>query len=228
MSDTNPNPSLEEALASVSRLEKALDAERNAHKSSKESARQFRATLAQGVGLGEDADAEAISARLADSETIISERTASIAKERDEALQRATEVESRWKGEKVDSALRAAFEQSGAGAQHLEDFLLLARGLFEVGEDGSVRTRSDASDTLPGIDPSAWIHAELKARRSHYWPASVGGGARGAGGGTPGPAGDTSCFKPGPTWNLTAQFSYEARFGSKAADDARRRYGGGR
>lgn len=224
MSDTNPNQSLEEALASVSKLEKALEAERAAHKSAKDSSRQFRARIAQGFGLGEDADADAITARLADSETIISERTASIAKERDEALRRAADIESRWKGEKVDSALRSAFEKSGAKAEHLEDFLLLARGLFEVGEDGAVRTRKDAPDTLPGIDPSAWIHSELKAKRAHYFPLSSGGGAKGVPGlgAVGGPSID--CFKPG-SHNLTQQFALVSAHGASAVRTALQRAG---
>lgn len=96
-------------------------------------------------------------------------------------------------------ALRAAFEKSGARPEHLEDYLLLARGLFSVEEKGEVRTRKDANETLPGIDPSSWIHAEVKDKRSHYWPASTGGGARDGGTLVGAARGDTSCFKPGPT-----------------------------
>lgn len=175
----------------------------------------LRATLAKSLGLGEDADEAAILARVADT-----------TKEAEEAKARAADVESRWAGEKVDSALRSAFERSGAGREHEEDFLLLARGLFEVDEKGEVRTRKDAPNTLPGIDPAAWIVAELRAKRAHWFPHSVGGNARG-GGALPSAGADDSCFDPSsPNYNFTKQLALEARYGSEFADKARARYRG--
>lgn len=69
--------------------------------------------------------------------------------------------------------------------------------------------------------------SDLRAARSVSVTCSPGGNARGGGIGA-NPHGDDSCFRPGPTWNLTAQFAYEGKYGSIAADTARRRYGGGR
>lgn len=176
-------------------------------------------------GLAENADDETLTARLGDTETIISERTAALAKERDEAVQRAADIESRWASEKVDSALRLAFEKSGARPEHLEDFLLLARPLFSVDETGAVRTRKDAKEAIPGIDPAAWIHGELKAKRAHYWPTSIGGGSKG--GGSVPVGGDDSCFDPtSPNYNFTKQLALEAKYGSEFADRARARYRG--
>lgn len=220
MSDTNPNTDVE-------KLTKALEAERAEHKATKEAARGFRARVASGFGLGEDTDDETITARMGDTEKTIADRTAALTKERDDANARAADVESRWAGEKVETALRMAFERSGAKPEHAEDFLLLARGLFGVNEKGEVRTRKDAKDTIPDVDATTWIHSELKARRAHYFPGNVSGNARGGGTGT-NPMGNTDCFKPGRTWNLTRQFEYEAKYGPTAADAARRRYGGGR
>lgn len=152
-----------------------------------------------------------------------------MAKERDEARSKAADVESRWASEKVDSALRSAFEKSGAAREHEEDFLLLARGLFEVDDKGGVRTRKDA--TLPGMDPAGWIVAELRAKRPHYWPTSVGGGSRG-GGSISSAGADDSCFNPtSPNYNFTAQLAAEAKYGPEFADKARAKYrgrGGGR
>lgn len=226
MSDTTPNtPTVEELSASAARLRKALEAERAAHKATKEASRQFRARIASGLGLGDDANEDAISACLADTEAALAARTASIAKERDEARARLAEVESRWASEKVDTALRRAFEQSGARPEHLEDFLLLARPLFSVDETGAVRTRKDAKETIPGIDPAAWIHGELKAKRAHYWPTSIGGGSKG--GGSVPVGGDDSCFDPtSPNYNFTKQLALEAKYGSEFADRARARYRG--
>lgn len=174
----------------------------------------LRAGIAKGFGLEESATDEALLARAGE-----------VAKERDEARSKAADVESRWASEKVDSALRSAFEKSGAGRENEEDFLLLARGLFEADEKG-VRTRKDAPNTLPGIDPAAWIVAELHSKRPHWFPTSQGGGARGAGF-IPSTGADDSCFDPrSPNYNFTAQLAQEAKFGPQFADKARARYRG--
>lgn len=198
MSDTNPNSPTPPTVDELTAQLAAL-----------------RAGLAKGFGLEESATDEALLARAGE-----------VAKERDEARSKAADVESRWASEKVDSALRSAFEKSGAGREHEEDFLLLARGLFEVDEKGGVRTRKDAPNTLPGIDPAAWIVAELQSKRPHYWPTSVGGGARGAGF-IPSTGADDSCFDPrSKNYNFTAQLAAEAKYGPAFADKARAKYRG--
>lgn len=228
MSTPNPNTPPAPTPEDVEKLTKALEAERAEHKATKEAARGFRARVASGFGLGEDADDETITARLTDSEAALAARTAALTKERDEANARAADVEARWAGEKVDAALREAFAKSGAREEHYEDFRNLAGALFHVDpKTGRVVTKPDAPNTVPGSEPLAWIHAELKSRRAFWWPGNVSGNARGGGIGA-NPHGDDSCFRPGPTWNLTAQFAYEGKYGSIAADTARRRYGGGR
>jgi hypothetical protein len=218
VSETKPTPE------DVEKLTRALEAERAEHKATKEAARGFRSRIASGFGLGDDANDDAISARLADTEAALAARTAALTKERDEARARAADIESRWASEKVDSALRAAFEKSGAKPEHLEDFLILARPLFGVDEKGNVRTKPDAPDTLPNADPAAWIHSELKARRSHYWSLSVSGGAKGISGigHVGGPSID--CFKPGKH-NLTEQFALVSAHGASAVRSALQRAG---
>lgn len=228
MSDTNPNPpSVEELTTSVEKLTRALEAERTAHKatkdSAKESASKFRARVASGFGLGEDADDETLFARLGDTEKTVAQRTEALTKERDEALARAADVESRWASEKVDGALRAAFEKSGAKPEHLEDYLTLARPLFGVDEKGNIATKPDAPNTIPGIDPAAWIHSELKAKRSHYFPLSTSGGAKGFSGiGNVGP--NVDCFRQG-TSNLTQQMAMVGRLGENTVRVALQRAG---
>jgi hypothetical protein len=105
-----------------------------------------------------------------------------------------------------------------------------ARSLFTVDEKGNVRTKTDAPNTIPNADPGAWILTELRVKRPHWWPTSVGGGARG-GSGAPAPQGlpgNPDCFKPGPTWNFTQQMVYSKQFGAEAAARAARLFGGGR
>lgn len=195
MSDTNPNNPTAEELSAQ------LTA--------------LRAGLAKGFGLEESTVTD----------EVLLARAGEVAKERDEARSKAADVESRWASEKVETALRSAFEKSGAGREHEEDFLLLARGLFEADEKG-VRTRKDAPNTVPGVNAEAWIVAELRVKRSHWWPLSQGAGARGAGF-IPSAGADDSCFDPrSPNYNFTAQLAAEAKYGPAFADRARQRFGG--
>jgi hypothetical protein len=57
-----------------------------------------------------------------------------------------------------------------------EDVLLYARALFTVAEDGSVVTK-DAGGVSPGLPPKVWL-SDMAQKRPHWWPLSVGGGAR--------------------------------------------------
>lgn len=68
-----------------------------------------------------------------------------------------------------------------------------------------------------GANAEAWIVGELHAKRPHWWPKSVGGGAKGAGPTAHGGA-DVSCFRDGGT--LTAQVVVVARVGERAAIEA--------
>lgn len=114
-----------------------------------------------------------------------------------------------------------------ADPRSAEDFLALARPLFTVdAKTGAVVTKPDAPNTVSGANPEAWIVAELRTKRSHWWALSEGAGARGAGY-LPSGGADDSCFNPrSPNYNFTAQLAAEARFGPQFADRARQRYGG--
>jgi len=210
VSDTNPNtPTTEELSAQLVAL------------------REFRAGVAKGFGLGDDADDAAILSRVGDVEKSVSERTAALSTERDEAKARAADVESRWAGEKVDNALRDAFAKSGADPRNSEDFLALARPLFTVdAKTGAVVTKPDAPNTVPGANAEAWIVAELHSKRPHWWPLSQGAGARGAGF-IPSAGADDSCFDPrSPNFSFTAQCAAEVKYGPAFADRARQRFSG--
>lgn len=79
---------------------------------------------------------------------------------------------------------------------------------------------------MAGQSAEAWIVSELRAKRSHWWPTSTGGGARGAGF-APSRGADDSMFNPrSPNYNFTAQLAAEAKYGADFADKARARYHG--
>lgn len=199
MSDTNPNtPTVEELSAQVAAL------------------REFRASIAKGFGLGDDAEDAAILSRITDT-----------TKERDESRAEAAKLKGEREAERIDAALRDAFAKSGADPRNAEDFLSLARPLFGVdAKTGAVVTKADAANTIPGASAEAWIVAELHAKRPHWWPTSIGAGARGAGFAA-NRAADDSCFNPAsPAYSFTKQLELEARHGPEFADKARAKYRG--
>ncbi len=222
MTTPNPNPTAED----IAKLTSSLERSREENKTDRAKHGEFRKTVATRLGLAEDAAPDAILARLGetDAEKVIAERLTPVAKERDEAKARAADVESRWAGEKVDRSLTDALSRSGMIAANRDDALALARPLFALSDKGEVVTKADAAGVIPGASPDQWIVAQLRAMRPHWWERSVGGGATGGSRGAAS-VGDDSCFKPGATWNLTAQAQFERRYGTRAADSAARRYG---
>ena len=89
------------------------------------------------------------------------------------------------------------------GAQ--EDAMLLADRVFEIREeDGAVITRDQVGVT-PGLDAAGWL-TEIQESKRHWYPESVGGGAKGSGPGIGGVGG------PNPWsaehWNMTKQGTY--------------------
>lgn len=207
----------------------ALRAERDAHKESKRRHAEFLASIRQALALGDDADPAAVLAtlgtRLGDSETLVAERTAALAAERDAATTRAAEIEQRCSAEKIDAALSAAWAGSGAIADNRADYLALARPLFTVDpKTGAVVTKADAPGTIPGAAPEQWVAGQLRSLRPHWWPLSKGGNARGAGLEVD-RGGGIACFDPrSPAFSVTRQFAYEATHGAAAADRARAQF----
>lgn len=198
MSDTNPNNTPPTADELTARLA------------------AIRSGIAKGLGLAEDATDEALLARAAE-----------VAKERDDSRAEVVKLNGERTADKVDATLRDAFAKSGADPRNAEDFLALARPLFTVdAKTGAVVTKPDAPNTVPGANAEAWIVAELRTKRPHWWALSAGGNAKGAGF-LPSGGADDSMFNPrSPNYNFTAQLAAEARFGPAFADRARQRYGG--
>lgn len=112
--------------------------------------------------------------------------------------------------------------------RNLPDALTLMRPLFTVDEKGRVITKGGDTGEPAGLSPDEFVSSRLTSLRGHWFPASIGGGA--TGGGTNFAAtGDTSAFDPrSPNYSITRQFQLEAERGTKWADAARRKYGGGR
>lgn len=229
MADTpTATPTVDELQASVSRLEKALAAERDAHKSTRAG---FLAPVRAALGLGDDAALDAVTAalstRLGDADKIVAERTNALTAERDSARAELEQIRAERNAERTERAIGDALAKSGIIAHNADDAASILRGVLEVTDKGEVRTKA-APNIVPGQTPEQFIAGQLRTLRPHYWPASVGGGAKGTGTMPTPNLGNDSCFDPrSPQFNVTAQFQYEARFGKAAADAALKKYGRG-
>lgn len=96
----------------------------------------------------------------------------------------------------------------------MEDVLMLAERVFELDEKGALITR-DMPGLTPGLAPSVWL-TEMQQKRPHWWPASKGGGAGGGNGG--GNPADNPFSHAG--WNMTAQGKLHQENPTRAAQFA--------
>ena len=98
--------------------------------------------------------------------------------------------ESLYKTKMVEDSLREAAIGAKVRPEAVGDILLHGRNIFSLAEDGSVEARSSDGKLRKTIDdkvltPTNWIEG-LKKTSPHYWPDSVGAGARGGGAGDDG------------------------------------------
>lgn len=99
----------------------------------------------------------------------------------------------------IHDAVREALTEEKIVPTAFDDALMLAERHFEISDEGQVVTRDDAG-VMVGLDPKGWLQ-ELQPKREHWWPGSVGGGAKGSGGGGVGGSNPFSA----KNWNMTEQ-----------------------
>jgi len=122
-----------------------------------------------------------------DHETALGELNARLSE-----LQRHGELyESLYKTKMVEDSLREAAIAAKIRPEAITDVLLHGRNIFALAEDGSVEARDTEGKLRKTADDkvlttSNWIEG-LKRTSPHYWPDSLGAGARGGG---PGDEGD--------------------------------------
>ncbi len=219
--------------ADVTRVQGALNHEREARKAAEAKAKQFevfgdpealQATLdklpeleAAAAGKIDDAKIDEIVQRRLTTVAAPLQRKASqleaAVAERDDIINRYKQTErTRTIGDKVKGALTEAKVIPFA----VDDALLLAERIFEVREDdGEVVTRENVGVT-PGITPKDWIFEVQSANvRPHWFGATQGSGATGGTGGGAGGAG------PNPWsfehWHVTKQHAFIREHGQAKA-----------
>lgn len=151
-------------------------------------------------------------------ETRLKTKLAPVERERDQAKQRiaelegkVTQFESQNRQRSIHDVVRAAATSSKVLDSAKEDVLLLAERVFEINEEGKV-TAKEGVGVTPGISPEVWL-SEMLDKRPHWWPNSVGGGARGGGG--------VKGFANNPWskehWNMTEQSRLYVTLGADKA-----------
>lgn len=199
----------------VTRLQTALNKERNDHKAVKTTlgtilggrkAEEIQADLdripeleaAAGAGADPKKFDEAVNARLtrekAPLERRVTELTAKAAELDTEIVAFRTEKTTRV----IHDSIRKAAVEAKVLPSALDDVLLLSERVFELGDDGRVAVKDKVGFT-PGLEPVGWL-SDMQTKRPHWWPASQGGGSGGGGGGGM----DKNPFSY-DNWNMTAQ-----------------------
>lgn len=147
------------------------------------------------------------------------EREAKKAKEEHALLLKENaELKAREARRAIHDHVRAAAQSEKVSPDAMEDVLLNAELMFEIGEDGRPVTRelagaSPGRSVAAGLDAAAWLE-EMKAKRPLWWPQSEGGGSRGSGGG--GGGGKNPWSRP--AWNITEQGKIIAEKGMETAE----------
>ncbi len=113
----------------------------------------------------------------------------------------------------IERAIRDAAVEAKLVATAISDAVLQGMRVFEITEDGKTITK-DVHGVTPGLSPKEWLK-DMQDKAPHWWPASVGGGAKGAGGS--GPLGRANNPWSKEAWNLTKQGAYVREHGEDKA-----------
>lgn len=201
--------------ADLSRVSRSLEAERAAHKKTKEGYAALGDRPIDEVlrDLDRIPELEAAASDKFDpakleelAEARLKTKLSPVERERDqyktklaEAEQRIAQFEELARQRSIHDAVRAAAGKAKVIDTAMDDVLMLAERMFEVGEDGEVTAR-DGVGVTPGVGPEVWL-TEMQSKRPHWWPPSVGSGGKGSGGS----GGFTTNPWSADGWNLTEQ-----------------------
>lgn len=179
--------------------------------------------IAESKGVDEDQIANMVRDRV-ERETAKEQRKREKAEaERDEALGQVEQFKAAEVRRSIIADVTAAAQSKAIGlrAEAIEDACELGLRLFERTEDGDTVTR-DGVGVTPGLTPEDWLD-ELREKKPHWWPESVGAGARGSGRGG-GLDAKGACFSH-EGWDVTAQGRLVRDVGEAKAKEIAARYG---
>jgi hypothetical protein len=183
--------------ADVDRVSEALRKEKTDHGVAKESLRKFTAlgvapediqakldnydeleVRANSAGkLNEEQIEKIVTARVKTAVTPIERENLDLKKQNGEFTTRITDFEGRERTRLIHESVREARKKVNALEDAEPDILLNAERMLDVDEAGNVVTK-DGVGVTPGVAADVWL-LDMQAKRSIWWPASEGGGARG-------------------------------------------------
>jgi hypothetical protein len=112
----------------------------------------------------------------------------------------------------IERQIRDAAAEAKLVPTAILDAVLQGTRVFEQTEDGRTITK-DGFGVTPGLTPKEWLK-DMQDKAPHWWPASVGGNARG-GSGPGGNRGNNPWAKD--SWNITKQGAYTRENGEEKA-----------
>lgn len=173
---------------------------------------ELRAAMAEGGKGKSEAAKELVDAKKQIRD--LSRERDKLKKDHDGYKAQAEELGGKIKRSTLEGALTKVANQLKVRPEAVDD-ILRYQDVFELGDDGVPRTR-DGVGVTPGLGAEEWL-GEMKDKRPHWWPDSVGGGARGGSGG--GMMGDNPFAKG--SMNLTKAGQLMQADATKAANMAR-------
>ncbi len=209
----------------VSRLQTALAKERNDHKSAKaryapladmdpnevlaKLDRIDELELAANGKMNEEELNKIVETRLKSKSAPLERQIQALSSEREELASTLEQMQQKEKTRTIHDALRSAATTAKVRDTAIDDVLNYS-GQFDLDESGQIVTR-DGCGVPPGLNPEVWL-ADIKSKKIHWWPESVGVGASGGSGGQ---------YASNPwakdSFNLTAQMQIIKQDPAKAA-----------
>ncbi len=215
----------------IDRLDNALRKERGDHKETKTKLQvwgELKYDEVQGkldrfgeLEIAASGNKEEMDSKLNEmTEARVASRLAPVERENGQLKTRLTEIEQKNKELMADKAVKCirdavcvAAMESKVITEALPDVLLLANAVFEVADDEIILTRENRYGITPGLSAEVFLQ-EMQDKRPHWWPNSIGGGARGSR--------DGKGFANNPWskehWNMTEQGKIVTEHGDERAD----------
>jgi hypothetical protein len=213
--------------SAVTNVQKALNAERQAHKATKDKLAAFGELSAEDAvaavterdelklkletaGKPDDGKiAELVKARVAIERAPLDKKINDLTKERDTAVSERDGLVTARKRDRIAATINEKAVKAGVLKEAVGTVFALVGGQFDLDEGGKVVTR-EMDGVVPGLDVDQVIN-DLKSQHPYLWPMSQGGGATGGQGGATG-----SNPWRADNWNVTEQGRIVAKDPAKA------------
>lgn len=215
--------------ADVDRVQEALRKERNDHSEAQRSIKawgdlkpdEVRSQLdriqeleaaAEGK-IDDDKINQIVESRLGQKTGPLQRQLEGLAEERDTFKNQYESLQNELVKRDRNDSVRSIAQEMKVHSTAIPDIEMAASYMLEQTEDGQFITKDGISGVTPGLDVKGFMR-EMQKTRPHWWPASEGGGAQGAGAGGFGGQNPWSA----DNWNFTEQSRIMQEQGREVAD----------